>query len=204
MSTNNVIRSTCGGMCSTGRRQLSTNSGLNLGLPFLPFFGEHTVLVTVSGGYSVWSYTEYSVSCPISPRDTRVSPESITSWDCLHSVLFCHPLHPLRVGVVEGLKTDRCGLDNVVSLVGTLDAKTDLLTGLLTGIQDWKRDVTLSQTCYGSKSLKVILMDSNFGGHPVLNPPVTLWSSPTSSRTFFEGKKFIFFQENELYTRVQW
>ncbi len=34
--------------------------------------------------------------------------------------------------------------------------------------------VALSQTCYGSKSLKVILMDSNFGGHPVLNPLVTL------------------------------
>jgi hypothetical protein len=56
----------------------------------------------------------------------------------------------------------------------TLDAKTGLLTGLLTGIQGWKCPVALSQTCYGSKSLKVILMDSNFGGHPVLNPPVTL------------------------------
>jgi hypothetical protein len=55
-----------------------------------------------------------------------------------------------------------------------LDAKTGLLTGLLTGIQGWKCPVALSQTCYGSKSLKVILMDSNFGGHPVLNPLVTL------------------------------
>ncbi len=55
-----------------------------------------------------------------------------------------------------------------------LDAKTGLLTGLLTGIQGWECPVALSQTCYGSKSLKVILMDSNFGGHPVLNPPVTL------------------------------
>jgi hypothetical protein len=63
----------------------------------------------------------------------------------------------------------------VVSLVGLgLDAKTGLLTGLLTGIQDWKCPVDLSQTCYGSKSLKVILMDSNFGDHPVLNPLVTL------------------------------
>jgi hypothetical protein len=43
-----------------------------------------------------------------------------------------------------------------------LDAKTGLLTGLLTGIQGWKCPVALSQTCYGSKSLKVILMDSNF------------------------------------------
>jgi hypothetical protein len=50
--------------------------------------------------------------------------------------------------------------------IPVLDAKTDLLTGLLTGIQGWKCPVALSQTCYGSKSLKVILMDSNFGGHP--------------------------------------
>ena len=55
-----------------------------------------------------------------------------------------------------------------------IDGKTGLLTGLLTGIQVWKCPVALSQTCYGSKSLKVILMDSNFGGHPVLNPLVTL------------------------------
>ena len=56
----------------------------------------------------------------------------------------------------------------------TLDGKTGLLTVLLTGIQGWKCPVALSQTCYEYKSLKVILMDSNFGGHPVLNPLVTL------------------------------
>ena len=61
-----------------------------------------------------------------------------------------------------------------VDSLGVLDGKTGLLTGLLTGIQGWKCPVALSQTCYGSKSLKVILMDSNFGGHPVLNPLVTL------------------------------
>jgi hypothetical protein len=55
-------------------------------------------------------------------------------------------------------------------MVVDLDAKTGLLTDLLTGIQGWKCPVAMSQTCYGSKSLKVILMDSNFGGHPVLNP----------------------------------
>ena len=60
------------------------------------------------------------------------------------------------------------------ALVTRLDGKTGLLTGLLTGIQVWKCPVALSQTCYGSKSLKVILMDSNFGGHPVLKPLVTL------------------------------
>ncbi len=79
--------------------------------------------------------------------------------------------------------------------VFSLDVKTGLLTGLLTGTQDWKCPVALSQTCYESKSLKVILMDSNFGGHPVLNPLVTMWSSPTFSRTFFQGKKFIFWKE---------
>jgi hypothetical protein len=62
-----------------------------------------------------------------------------------------------------------------MSVRQTLDVKTGLLTGLLTGIQGWKCPVASSQTCYGSKSLKVILMDSNFGGHPVLNPLVTLW-----------------------------
>ncbi len=69
-----------------------------------------------------------------------------------------------------------------------LDTKTGLLTGLLTGIQGWKCPVALSQTCYGSKSLKVILMDSNFGGHPVLNLLVTLWCSRLLVEFFFRSK----------------
>ncbi len=55
-----------------------------------------------------------------------------------------------------------------------LDVKTDLLTCLLVGKQDWKDPVALLTTCCGSKSLKVILIDSNFRGYPALNPFVTL------------------------------
>ncbi len=56
----------------------------------------------------------------------------------------------------------------------TLDGKTGLLTGLLTGKQDWKCPVDLLATCCGSKSLKVILIDSDFRAYPVFNPLVTL------------------------------
>ena len=55
-----------------------------------------------------------------------------------------------------------------------LDAKTGLLTGLLAGKQGWKGPVALLMTCCGSKSLKVILIDSDFRAYPVLNPLVTL------------------------------
>ena len=55
-----------------------------------------------------------------------------------------------------------------------LDGKTGLLTGLLTGKQGWKCPVALVATCCGSKSLKVILIDSDFRAYPVLNPLVTL------------------------------
>jgi hypothetical protein len=55
-----------------------------------------------------------------------------------------------------------------------LDAKTGLLTGLLAGKQGWKCPVALLMTCCGSKSLKVILLDSDFRAYPVLNPLVTL------------------------------
>ena len=51
-----------------------------------------------------------------------------------------------------------------------LDGKTGLLTGLLGGKQGWKCPVTLITTCCGSKSLKVILSNSNFVTYPVLNP----------------------------------
>ena len=60
------------------------------------------------------------------------------------------------------------------NLVKTLDTKTGLLTGLLGGKQDWKCHVPLIVTCCGSKSLKVILIDSDFGYYPLLNPLVTL------------------------------
>ncbi len=54
--------------------------------------------------------------------------------------------------------------------VRALDAKTDLLAGK----QGWKCPVSLLETCCGSKSLKVILIDSDFRAYPVLNPLVTL------------------------------
>ncbi len=38
-------------------------------------------------------------------------------------VLFFHPLHPLRVDLVEGLKTDCCALSGAESLVGTKDSE---------------------------------------------------------------------------------
>ena len=56
----------------------------------------------------------------------------------------------------------------------TFDGKTDLLTGLLGGKQGWKCPVSLLVTCCGSKLLKVILIVSDFGYYPLLNPLVTL------------------------------
>ncbi len=63
--------------------------------------------------------------------------------------------------------------DHNLELVA-LDGKTGLLTGLLAGKQDWKCPVSLLVTCCGSKSLKVMLIDSDFGYYPLLNPLVTL------------------------------
>ena len=77
-----------------------------------------------------------------------------------------------RIGKEEGKKyvpraTGDTRTDN-------LDGKTGLLTGLLAGKQGWKCPVALLATCCGSKSLKVILIDSDFRAYPVLNPLVTL------------------------------
>ena len=58
--------------------------------------------------------------------------------------------------------------------ITSLDGKTGLLTGLLAGKQGWKCLVSLLATCCGSKLLKVILIDSDFGYYPLLNPLVTL------------------------------
>ena len=55
-----------------------------------------------------------------------------------------------------------------------LDGKTGLVTVLLAGKQGWKCPVALLATCCGSKSLKVILIGSDFRAYPVLNPLVTL------------------------------
>ncbi len=67
------------------------------------------------------------------------------------------------------------GIDSDFSTWGHyIDAKTGLLTDLLAGKQGWKCPVALIATCCGSKSLKVILIDSDFRAYPVLNPLVTL------------------------------
>ena len=63
---------------------------------------------------------------------------------------------------------------SVQDLDPRLDGKTDLLTGLIAEKQGWKCPVSLLETCCGFKSLKVILIDSDFGAYPVLNPLVTL------------------------------
>ncbi len=59
------------------------------------------------------------------------------------------------------------GLQSLRHLHG-LDGKTGLRTGLLAGKQDWKCPVSLLATCCGSKLLKVILIDSDFGYYPLL------------------------------------
>jgi hypothetical protein len=92
-------------------------------------------------------------------------------------------VHPLLGGRLDALQLLRREQDLVaqppprVALGGDvlpLDAKTGLLTGLLAGKQGWKCPVALLMTCCGSKSLKVILIDSDFRACPVLNPLVTL------------------------------
>ena len=77
----------------------------------------------------------------------------------------------LRVFINKTLSTER--LINQL-LIKSLDAKTGLLTGLLAGKQGWKCPVPLLATCCGSKSLKVILIDSDFRAYPVLSSLVTL------------------------------
>ncbi len=94
--------------------------------------------------------------------DTRVS------WTQLDTEVWkgCWKLHRVNEDV-SGLTFAEWG---PVSLY----AKTGLLTDLLAGKQGWKCPVALLATCCGSKSLKVILIDSDFRVYPVLNPLVTL------------------------------
>ncbi len=58
-------------------------------------------------------------------------------------------------------------LPRVRTSVLVLDGKTGLLTDLLGGKQGWKCPVALLTTCCGSKSLQVILIDSDFRTYPV-------------------------------------
>jgi hypothetical protein len=88
-----------------------------------------------------------------------------------------------------------------VTFPDSLDAKTGLLTGLLEGKQGWKCPVALLTTCCGSKSLKVILIDSDFRAYPVLNPLVTLSLTPSFRKDVFEGKNFF---SHEVISRTSW
>ncbi len=63
-----------------------------------------------------------------------------------------------------------------LTYTGFLDAKTGLLTGLIARKQGWKCPVALLPTCCGSKSLKVILIDSDFRAY--------------LRKNFFQGKNF--------------
>jgi hypothetical protein len=83
----------------------------------------------------------------------------------LHSRIHCIPRGTEKPKDLD--EVDRGDVDD-------LDAETGLLTGLLAGKQGWKCLVALLATCCGSKSLKVILIDSDFRAYPVLNPLVTL------------------------------
>ncbi len=86
------------------------------------------------------------------------------------SVLTRRPPHPARPTGAIKQKSLSSGLFERIWLCqcprkttnSTLDAKTGLLTGLLAGEQGWKCPVALLATCCGSKSLKVILIDSDF------------------------------------------
>jgi hypothetical protein len=69
----------------------------------------------------------------------------------------------------------------------SLDVKTDLLTCLIGGKQGWKCPVVLLMTCCGSKSLKVILIYSDFRVYPVLNP-----LDPVLKEGFFQRENLLF------------
>jgi hypothetical protein len=64
-------------------------------------------------------------------------------------------------------------------------------SGLEPGIQGWKCLYPCHITCFGSKSLKFILIDSKIWNNPLLSPLVMLCVSPPSTKDFFEGFNFM-------------
>ncbi len=70
-----------------------------------------------------------------------------------------------------------------------------MVPGLVPGIQVCKSPGSLGQTWDQAKSLKFILIDSNFWLSPVLRPPVTL-VFPQSFRRIFSFFKQVFFEEH--------
>jgi hypothetical protein len=69
------------------------------------------------------------------------------------------------------------------------------IQGFYPGIQGCKSPGSLGKTSDQAKSLKFILIDSNFLLSPVLRPPVTL-AFPQSFRRFFSFFKKVFFEEH--------
>ncbi len=77
------------------------------------------------------------------------------------------------------------------------DGIPGVVPGLVPGIQGCKSPGSLGKTWDQAKSLKFILIDSNFLLSPVLRHPVTLGVSPVFSKKFSFFKK-IFFEEHPL------
>jgi hypothetical protein len=76
-----------------------------------------------------------------------------------------------------------------------LDGIPGVVPVLVPGIQTYKRPGSLGKTWDQVKSLKLILIDSNFLLSPFLRHPVTLGVSPVFSKNFSFFKK-IFFEEH--------
>jgi hypothetical protein len=70
-----------------------------------------------------------------------------------------------------------------------------VVPGLVPGIQGYKSPGSLGKTWDQAKSLKFILIDSNYLLSPVLRPPVTL-VFPQSFRRIFSFFKKVFFEEH--------
>ncbi len=73
-----------------------------------------------------------------------------------------------------------------------LDGIPGVVPGLVPGIQGCKSPGSLGKTWDQVKSLKFILIDSNFVLYPVLRPLVTLGVSPVFSKNFSVFKKIFF------------
>jgi hypothetical protein len=77
-----------------------------------------------------------------------------------------------------------------------LDGIPGVVPDLVPGIQAYKSPGSLGKTWDQVKSLKFILIDSNFFLYPVLRPLVTLGVSPVFSKIFLFSKKY--FSKNTL------
>jgi hypothetical protein len=85
--------------------------------------------------------------------------------------------------------------ERLFSSVG-IDGIPGVVPGLVPGIQGFKTPGSLGKTWDQAKSLKFILIDSNFLLSPVLRPPVTLGCSPVFSKNFSFFKRY--FTKNTL------